>query len=132
MVSLELNDIIFSGKYYRNHAKLSLEELTARYERMTEVLEVEMYMMQGYLTDETKISYDFKDIFNNWSSLTMKDLDRINSSIPRLIECLNEQSENAKQMLKKKRISKRLSSRNLGSSTDASRGNGEGMETMDR
>ena len=134
-----------------------LEELTARYERMTEVLEDEMYMMHGYLIDEAKISYDFKDILNSWSNLTMEDLDRIHSSIPRHTECLNElgkvlskeksrrrlkeqidlkvKSENAKQTLKKRRLSKRLSSRNLGGSTDgstdASRGNGEGMETMD-
>ena len=47
-------------------------------------------MMQGYLIDETKISYDFKDILNNWSNLTMEDLDRIHSSIPRHIEYLNE------------------------------------------
>ena len=63
-----------------------LEELTVRYERITERLQDEMCMMQGYLIDETKISYHFTDILNNWSNLTMEDLDRIHSSIPRYIE----------------------------------------------
>ena len=70
-----------------------LEELTARYERITERIQDARYIMEGYLINETQISYDIKGILDNWSNATIEDLDWIHSSIPRHIECLNELGE---------------------------------------
>ena len=70
-----------------------LEELTARYERITEKIPDARYIMEGYSIKETKISYDIKGILHNWNNATMEDLDWIHSSVPRHIECLNELSK---------------------------------------
>ena len=47
-------------------------------------------MMEGYLGNETKMTYDFKEILDNWSNMTMEYLNRMHSWIPGHIECFNE------------------------------------------
>ena len=112
-----------------------LEELTARYKRITERIQDTRYIMDmNYLFNETKILYVIKGIITNWRNVAMEDLDWIHSSILRHIECLKElgkmlsenksrrclkeqidlkgKSDNAKQMLKERRIRKRLVSQN--------------------
>ena len=39
-----------------------LVELTVRYEKITERIQDRKYMMKDYLGNETKMTYDFKEI----------------------------------------------------------------------
>ena len=41
-----------------------LVELTVRYEKITERIQDRKYMMKDYLGNETKMTYDFKEILD--------------------------------------------------------------------
>ena len=69
---------------------LGLEEFTVRYKRITERIQDRKYMMGGYLGNETKMTYDFEEILDNWSNMNIEDLDMMHSWILRHIECFNE------------------------------------------
>ena len=64
------NDIIVSNIII---VMPGLEELTARYERINERIQDKRYMKGVYLINETKISYNIKDILDNWSNVTTED-----------------------------------------------------------
>ena len=56
---------------------LGLEELKARYGSISEKIQDRKYVMDGCLSNKTKVTYDIKEILDIWSNVTMEDLDKM-------------------------------------------------------